>query len=330
MDSAVSASLRDLPRRFTLWDDANKRLTRVLVRIANAVLELSHIDDKHLWEGMSAGCKIEQEREIAAEAVARIHAEARACFAELAETYAAMLSSLATLRSDLDSRISITATCAARTSCACVVGPRSDGSPAAETGDKPPLPALSLRHSALLLSDASTVLDVPGLCEGCARGRADLETAVRCGECVERLSGALRTMYGRELAVKEAVVRHSLPQSCVAAARRVAAVGAAPFVATKASGISSGVAAPSVDASPGSDNFSNLITPISSVVGLGARHPGLTPVQESDRDRLTALTAAVSMEVCIDAAERDTLMDALVLAMRSWSTLPATATRSSA
>lgn len=75
---------------------------------------------------------------------------------------------------------------------------------------------------------------------------------------------------------------------------------------------------------------SELVTPISSVVGLGGRHPGLTPVQESDRERLTALTAAVSMEVCIDAAERDELYDALVLVMRSAGTSTAPASRSSA
>lgn len=299
-DSAATASLRSLSRHWAAWDEQNKQLTRILVRISNAVLELSHIDDEHMWRGAASGCDIEARREAATDAIAGLHAHARTQFGRLAGIYLSISSALSAVRTAAESRLAdAVSECG---TCVCLMSSEA-------------------QVAGHLNSSAARDVDAV-CCAACARRNDSVHGAARYLECVDRLSSGLLSMYGRELAVKEAVVRHLLPQSGVAAARRLAAAAAAagtacparPGPVAETSAPSSGAASAESSCSPAG---SGIVTPIPSVVGLGGRHPGLTPAQESDRDRLTALTAAVSMEVCIDPAERDELYDALVLAVRS-------------
>jgi hypothetical protein len=155
---------------------------------------------------------------------------------------------------------------------------------------------------------------------------AALTRAAAACASVTEVARQLRLMYTQELAVKEAVVHEMLPHSCHAAMHRLRRANASAVpgaVGGEASGRHSSAAGAS-EASvgglslslPGSvggpfDSLAESAAPAAAVFGLGPGVPGLRPEEEADRDRMTAWAAAVSMELCVDAAERRRLLEAI-------------------
>jgi len=288
------------------WEEHNKALTRVVVRQSNRILEMTHIDARHAWAVDAEA--IESQREAQADVVAAGYVELEQAFQSLVDVLADILGGLESLQHSFNTelgRLAASVSSAAER----VQTSETTSSPGRTCGAAVSTPPGS---SSPPLHDT-----VPAALTRAAAASASLTEVAR----------QLRLMYTQELAVKEAVVHEMLPHSCHAAIRRLrranaaTAAAVAGAVGSKASGrLASaadageagvgGLSFPSSDGAP-FDPLAGIAAPAAAVFGLGLGVPGLRPEEETDRDRMTAWAAAVSMELCVDAAERRRLLEAL-------------------
>jgi hypothetical protein len=288
------------------WEEHNKALTRVVVRQSNRILEMTHIDARHAWAADAEA--IESQREAQADAVAAGYVELQQAFESLVAVLADILGGLESLQHSFNSELG---RLAASLSSAAESAPTSEttSSLVRTCGVAVSTPPGS---SSLPLHDA-----VP----------AALKRAAAASASLMEIARQLRLMYTQELAVKEAVVHEMLPHSCHAAMHRLRrAEAATAFAAPVAVGseaigrlpaaVDAGEARPGgavlpSSAGASSDPLVEIAAPAAAVFGLGPGVPGLRPEEEADRDRMTAWASAVSMELCVDAAERRRLLEAI-------------------